>query len=90
MLGAIERLGLLEDSLIILLTDHGGGGDNKYSHGSDHPMDKNVFWGCVAPGIEPGTEVSGLYIVDTAAVAAHALGLERPESWDAKLPSFLQ
>lgn len=88
VLDTIERLGLLEDSLIILLTDHGGGGDNKYSHGSDHPMDKNVFWGCAGPGVEPGTEVSGLYIVDTAAVAAHALGLKQPESWDAKLPAF--
>lgn len=89
VLGSIEQLGLLEDSLVILLTDHGGGGDNKYSHGSDHPMDKNVFWGCVGPGIEPGTIIPELSIVDTAAVTLHALGLAIPANWDAKVPGTL-
>ncbi|MWV42929.1 nucleotide pyrophosphatase [Paenibacillus sp. HJL G12] len=86
VLGSIEKLGLLENSLVVLLTDHGGGGDNKYSHGSDHPMDKNVFWGCVGPGVEAGTALPELFIVDTAAVAMQALGLKQPEDWDAKVP----
>lgn len=89
VLGSIEELGLLEDSLVILLTDHGGGGDHQYSHGSEHPMDKNVFWGCVGPGIEAGKELPELFIVDTAAVAAYALGLKQPDSWDAKVPAGL-
>ncbi|GIP26825.1 nucleotide pyrophosphatase [Paenibacillus sp. J23TS9] len=89
VLESIEKRGLLEDSLVILLTDHGGGGDHKYSHGSDHPMDKNVFWGCVGPGIEAGAALPELFIVDTAAVAAYALGLKQPDSWDAKVPVSL-
>lgn len=89
VLDTIERQGLLEDSLIILLTDHGGGGDNKYSHGSEHPMDKNVFWGCVGPGVKAGTALQEMSIVDTAAVAVHALGLKQPGNWDAKVPAGL-
>ncbi|NQX66241.1 alkaline phosphatase family protein [Paenibacillus alba] len=89
VLDAIERLQLLEDSLIILLTDHGGGGADAYNHGSDHPMDKQVFWGCVGPGIDANTQLPPLSIVDTAAVAAYALGLEIPALWDAQLPGSL-
>lgn len=89
VLASIEKMGLLEDSLVILLTDHGGGGAHAYSHGSDHPMDKNVFWGCVGPGVEAGTSLPELFIVDTAAVVLHALGLQQPDSWDAKVPEGL-
>ncbi|OPA81047.1 nucleotide pyrophosphatase [Paenibacillus selenitireducens] len=89
ILGTIERLGLLEDSLVILLTDHGGGGADSHSHGSDHPMDKNVFWGCVGPGIDAGTEIAAISIKDTAAIAAYALGLVAPPSWDAEIPEPL-
>ncbi|KKO52482.1 alkaline phosphatase family protein [Paenibacillus sp. DMB20] len=89
VLGTIEKLGLLADSLIILLTDHGGGGEHKYNHGSDHPMDKNVFWGCVGPGVAAGSALPEVYIVNTAAVAAHALGLQVPDHWDAKVPEGL-
>ncbi|GAA0411514.1 alkaline phosphatase family protein [Paenibacillus motobuensis] len=89
VLRAIEQQGLLEDSLVILLTDHGGGGADKHDHGSDHPMDKNVFWGCVGPGVSAGTVLPELFIVDTAAVALQALGLELPANWDGKVPASL-
>lgn len=86
---AIGRLGLLQDSLILLLTDHGGGGADKFSHGSEHEMDKNVFWGCVGPGIAAGRLQGPVSIKDTAAVAAHALGLRLPDGSDARIPDGL-
>lgn len=89
VIASIENQGLLDNSLVILLTDHGGGGSHAYSHGSDHPMDKNVFWGCVGPGVAAGTSLPELFIVDTAAVVLHALGLQQPDSWDAKVPEGL-
>ncbi|NEW04761.1 sulfatase-like hydrolase/transferase [Paenibacillus sp. SYP-B3998] len=89
VLESIEKLGLLADSLVILLTDHGGGGADKYSHGSDHPMDKQVFWSCVGSSIAAGTEIKQLSLVDTAAIVAYALGLQAPAVWDAKLPDSL-
>ncbi|MFC5653266.1 alkaline phosphatase family protein [Paenibacillus solisilvae] len=89
VLDKIEQLGLMEDSLIMIVTDHGGGGAARYSHGSDHPQDKTVFWGCAGPGIEPGTPISNLSITDAAAIVACALDLEAPEHWDAVLPEAL-
>lgn len=89
VLDAIEKSGMMEDSLILLVTDHGGGGAYRFGHGSDHPMDKNVFWACAGPCIEQGKEVGAISIRDTAAVAAYALGLQLPENWDSRLPEGL-
>jgi len=88
VLEKLEALNLVADSLIVLLTDHGGGGENKHGHGSPHPMDRNVFWGCIGPGIRQGVLPGPLSITDTAAIAALALGLETP-NWDARLPKGL-
>ncbi|MFC5648740.1 alkaline phosphatase family protein [Paenibacillus solisilvae] len=88
ILEAIDHAGLLEESLIIFISDHGGGGVDPKSHGSDHRMDKTIFWGCSntgwlnAPHLPPD-----FVITDTAALAVHALGLEAPEAWEAKLPA---
>ncbi|GGI45077.1 hypothetical protein GCM10008018_10290 [Paenibacillus marchantiophytorum] len=89
VLASLESLNLLADSLVIVLTDHGGGGADAYNHGSDHPMDKQVFWGCVGPGIEAAAVLPALSIMDTAAIAAFALGLAAPSTWDAQLPESL-
>ena len=63
-----------EDSLILLTTDHGGGGGNPRSHGADHPLDKTIYWGCCGPMIARGRALSGpVYVADTAA----AFWLER-------------
>jgi bisphosphoglycerate-independent phosphoglycerate mutase (AlkP superfamily) len=89
ILRAIEETGLLEDSLIIMVSDHGGGGEHAYQHGSDHPSDKTIFWGCTGPGIKPNTSLQGeLVITDTAEVVIRALGLNS-RSWEAKLPEGL-
>ncbi|MCR8643732.1 alkaline phosphatase family protein [Paenibacillus sp. N1-5-1-14] len=89
MLEALERNYLVEKSLIILVTDHGGGGVRTHDHGSDHPHDMTVFWAVSGPGIEAGTVLTELSIMDTAAVVAHALGLEAPVTWEGKVPQGL-
>ncbi|SFK96088.1 Type I phosphodiesterase / nucleotide pyrophosphatase [Paenibacillus sp. 1_12] len=89
ILDAIQAAGIGEDSLLIIVTDHGGGGIHPQEHGSDHPLDKTIFWGCIGPGIQTGAALEGFTIMDTAAVVAHALGLQAPKAWDAKLPSGL-
>ncbi|WP_136604226.1 alkaline phosphatase family protein [Paenibacillus dokdonensis] len=43
VLTKMEPLGLDEDSLIIILTDHGGGGADSHSQGSGHPEDMTAF-----------------------------------------------
>lgn len=90
ILQAVKDAGWLDDSLVILTTDHGGGGENPKGHGSDHPLDKTVFWTCSGPGIAPGSEVpQELGLIDTAAVVSYALGLDIPKSWDAAVPRGL-
>ncbi|MFE5322167.1 alkaline phosphatase family protein [Paenibacillus sp. NPDC056579] len=90
ILQAVKDAGWADDSLIILTTDHGGGGDNPKGHGSDHPLDKTVFWMCSGPGIAVGSDVpEALGLIDTAAVVCRALGLKQPERWDAKVPEGL-
>ncbi|WP_251035915.1 hypothetical protein [Paenibacillus sp. ISL-20] len=44
---------LLEDTWIITVTDHGGGGAHPNDHGSDHPMDMTITWGITGPGVKP-------------------------------------
>ena len=90
VLDAIQREGMWEDSLILLTTDHGGGGGNPRSHGADHPLDKTIYWGCCGPMIARGRALSGpVYVADTAAVAAMALGLRTPDCWIGKIPEGL-
>ncbi len=88
---AIKRAGKLDDSLIVITSDHGGGGSHgRFTHGSDHPNDMTVFWGCHGPGIMKGTGLPiGMKNMDTAAIVLHALGLSVPENMDAKVPNML-
>jgi len=85
VLDAIRHAHMFDDSLIILLSDHGGYG---YGHGSNHPDCMRIFWGCRGPGVAQGIELkSEVNIMDTAAVVMHALGLSVPNGWEAKVPS---
>ncbi|MGG1513836.1 alkaline phosphatase family protein [Paenibacillus oryzisoli] len=86
---ALAAAAMLDDSLIVVTTDHGGGGARTHDHGSDHPKDMTIFWGCRGPGVAAGAELDGVSIRDTAAVALHALGLPLPEGGEAKLPEGL-
>jgi len=82
VIDAIRDAGIFDESLIVLLSDHGGEGK---SHGSDHTNCMTIFWGCRGPGIARGVELENqVNIMDTAAVVAYALGLPAPEGWDAR------
>lgn len=83
---ALADADMLDDSLMIFCTDHGGA---YRIHASDLPRDMTVFWGACGPGVAPGGQIEGVQTMDTAAVVIHALGLEIPEVWDAKVPPGL-
>ena len=80
---ALSDVDMLNDSLMIFCTDHGGA---YRIHASDLPRDMTVFWGACGPGVMPGGQIQELQTMDTAAVVIHALGLEIPDIWDAKVP----
>jgi hypothetical protein len=79
LLSALEELGKLENTLIILTADHGGFG---VSHGGSEPESMTIPWIIVGPGVRQGYEIEGdVKVYDTAATAAWALGLPLPAEW---------
>ncbi|MED4203871.1 LamG-like jellyroll fold domain-containing protein [Neobacillus mesonae] len=83
---AIEEAGLMDDTLIIVTTDHGGKGTD---HGGSSQEEQTIFWTAKGKSITPGTVLSNVENIDTAAVIAHALRLDIPENWDAEVPEGL-
>lgn len=84
---ALEDAGLMKDTLIIVTTDHGGSGKG---HGGNTTEEQTIFWAAKGNSIKPGTVLSSdVKNIDTAAVIAHALRLDIPNNWDAKIPSGL-
>lgn len=85
VLDAIRDTGRLENSLVILCADHGGGGDyGPKSHGSHAACDQTIFWGCAGKGVQQGDFT--IDIRDTAAIALQALGLDVPEGMEGRVP----
>jgi phosphopentomutase len=81
---AIRDAGWVEDSLILLVSDHGG---HWRMHGTRDPRDMTIIWGCRGPRIARGHEIEGeVNIMDTAAVVAQSLGLSPPPAWEARVP----
>ncbi|MED4582381.1 alkaline phosphatase family protein [Brevibacillus choshinensis] len=83
---ALEEQGLMDDTLMILTSDHGGKGTG---HGGSSLEEQTIFWAAKGASIAPGTELSEVQNMDTAAVVAQALRLEIPKNWDAKIPEGL-
>jgi predicted AlkP superfamily pyrophosphatase or phosphodiesterase len=87
ILDAIEAEGMWDDSLIMILTDHGGGGDNPKDHGSPHPKDRTIFWGACGPNVRKGVLLDApVHIVDTTAVCLNALGIEPRQNMCSRVP----
>ena len=84
IIDAIKDAGVFDESLIIVLSDHGG---KDKSHGSNHPDCMSTFWGCCGRGVVQGGTVGEMNIMDTAPIVAHALGLVIPAGWDGSIPT---
>jgi len=85
VLDAIKAAGILDQSLVMVLSDHGGFGQK---HGTDHEECMQIAWGCRGPGIRSGGIELGsdIGIGDTPAVITRALGLPAPAGWDGQVP----
>ncbi len=80
IVAALETGEYLDNTLLIVTSDHGGSGR---SHGSESPEDVTLPWLAVGPGIPAGMTIAGDVIVfDTAATALYALELPIPAAWD--------
>jgi arylsulfatase A-like enzyme len=79
LLAALDTIGLRDETLLIITSDHGG---HDTIHGSSMPEDMTIPWIASGPGVEARQLSTQVHTMDTAATAAYALGLTIPEEWD--------
>ncbi|MDO8753080.1 MAG: alkaline phosphatase family protein, partial [Anaerolineales bacterium] len=79
LIQALQVNGLYESTVIIVTSDHGG---HETTHGTDLPEDMTIPWIISGPRIVAGELATQVYIMDTAATAAFALGLPLQPEWD--------
>ncbi len=83
---ALEENGLLDTTLIILATDHGGTGK---THGGDSEAEMTITLGFCGKAVLPVKQFD-MTIRDVAPVIAHALDLGESEKWtDVSVPEYL-
>lgn len=70
-----------EDTLLVALADHGGGGRVPTHHDSAHPHDCTIPIFLDGAGVVPQELPSGLTLLDVSATVLHALGVPVPHSY---------
>ena len=91
---AVENAQMLEETLFIVIADHGGANDenNHGSHGGWTDEEKYVTFAAVGKGINK-TEIEEMNIRDLAAIVLYAMGIEAPEfnesGWTSQIPKGL-
>ncbi len=94
LLGAMEETGTREETVVFVMSDHGGGdgeiGSRCHGFSDDpdysHPANTTVPWICCGPGVRRGHEIEAdISICDTAATVAHMLKLPVPPAWQGRV-----
>jgi len=83
---ALEKQGYLENTLVILATDHGGIGT---THGGASEAEMTITLGFAGKSVLPVRQFD-MTIRDLATVIGHALDLSEPEQWtEVSVPEYL-
>jgi arylsulfatase A-like enzyme len=77
----VERLVGDDDTTLIALADHGGGGVNPRGHDSAHPIDRTIPVVLAGAGVTPGELPADTSLLDVPATALALLGLATPTSY---------
>ncbi len=72
---AYEKAGILDETLFLVVTDHGG---IRCGHGAYADTERYIYFAAAGKGIEK-SEIGTYYTMDMAAVILYALGLDVPE-----------
>lgn len=75
----LKSRNIFNDTMFIITSDHGG---HDSTHGTDLPEDMTIPWIISGPQVVPGVLQTPIYIMDTAATIAFALGLPMQPEWD--------
>ena len=79
----LQKRGLLENTLILFVTDHGG---DKKSHGGGTDGETKITFAAAGPRVEKQGTVEDMEIQDVAAIVLYALGIEQPENQTGRVP----
>jgi glycerophosphoryl diester phosphodiesterase len=79
LMQALEVSGDLDETLIVVMADHGGHGRG---HGTEMPEDMTIPWLIWGPGIRVGYHVEReVRLIDVAPTLLYALGIPQPGAW---------
>ena len=79
ILDGLRRKGKLEETMVILTSDHGG---IDTSHGGKTPEELTIPWIIAGPGVKPAYAIEEFVMTyDTAATIAYIFGLQPPSCW---------
>lgn len=88
---SIEKSGILDDTLFMIISDHGGTVEKngKGNHGGWTDAEKYVTFAATGKGVS-NSEIKAMNIRDLAAIVLYAFGIEAPEfdekGWSAQIP----
>ena len=91
---AVEKAEMIEDTLFIVIADHGGTNDENFkgSHGGWTDEEKYVTFAAIGKGVN-NTEIEEMNIRDLAAIVLYALGIKSPDfdenGWTSQIPEGL-
>ncbi|WPP50144.1 alkaline phosphatase [Catalinimonas niigatensis] len=79
ILGGLRRKGVLEETLVILTSDHGG---TDRQHGGYTPEEITIPWIMAGPSVKADFEIpDDIMTYDTAATLAYIFGVQQPSCW---------
>ncbi len=82
MMQALDRLGRLSETMVLVLADHGG---HERAHGTEMEEDMTIPWMLCGFGVSPGISLPGpIRLYDTCATVAHLLGVPQHPDWDGR------
>jgi predicted AlkP superfamily pyrophosphatase or phosphodiesterase len=72
-----------DEDIVLIHSDHGGGGAAPDNHGSDKPEDMTIPWMIAGPGIRQGHAIQrAVSLLDTAPTIARILGVTPVPEWE--------
>lgn len=81
---ALGQKGLLDNTLFIVTTDHGGTLEKEHGGSSDAEM--NTYFGILGKTVDTKHHIIDAEGQDVASIAVYALGLEAPDTWTSRIP----
>ncbi|MBE6540859.1 MAG: hypothetical protein E7672_00205 [Ruminococcaceae bacterium] len=85
--GVLDSLDMLEDTLFIVTTDHGGTPEG--SHGGDTDAEMKIMYAAIGHNVQKGSTIGEMSIRDNAAIVMYALGYDVADEWTSRIPGGL-